>query len=62
MAQDIKKQPTVVEKKNPAIIEDASFYQDRTYEALKIKIDKASKNGKSYIYIEEELGTSMIKY
>lgn len=62
MAQDIKKQPTVVEKKNPAIIEDASFYQDRTYQALKIKIDNASRNGKSFICIDAEMGKSMIKY
>ena len=62
MAQDIKKQPTVVEKKNPAIIEDASFYQDRTYQALKIKIDSASRNGRSNICIEQEMGTSMKKY
>lgn len=62
MAQDIKKQPTVVEKKCPPIIEDASFYQDRTYQSLKIKIDTASKNGRSYITIDNEMGKSMKKY
>jgi len=58
-----EEQITKLQKRNPEIIEDASFYQDLTYIALMKMIDKAAKDGRSKMSINESsLGTKMSVY
>lgn len=51
-----------LQKRNPEIIEDASFYQDLTYIALMKQIEKAASSGLSSIIIDRQLGINMRKY
>lgn len=58
-----EEQKTRLQKRNPEIIEDASFYQDLTYVKLMKQIDKCAKDGKSKMSINEStMGTRMISY
>jgi len=48
-------------KRNPEILEDATFYQDLTYIAIMENIEKESKLGNSYI-TKKNIGEYMINY
>ena len=53
--------PYTKTKRNPEILEDATFYQDLTYIAIMENIEKESKLGNSYI-IKKNIGEYMIYY
>jgi hypothetical protein len=58
-----EEQKTKLQKRNPEIIEDASFYQDLTYVTLMKQIDKYAKDGKSRMSISKStLGEKMKVY
>lgn len=58
-----EEQKTKLQKRNPEIIEDASFYQDLTYVNLMKSIDKYAKEGKSRMPISKlSFGEKMTIY
>lgn len=57
-----EEEPTKLQKRNPEIIEDASFYQDLTYVAIMKDIEKASNKKQSALYVDYHIGSKMKIY
>lgn len=57
-----EEEPAKLQKRNPEIIEDASFYQDLTYIAIMKDIENASKYKKSVLRVTYDIGSKMKIY
>jgi len=57
-----EEQITKLQKRNPEIIEDASFYQDLTYISLMKMIDKAAKDCKTKVTLSYTISDKMTTY
>ena len=57
-----EEQKTKLQKRNPEIIEDASFYQDLTYITLMKKIDKTATEGKTKATLAHTISDKMTTY